>query len=37
MWGHYDETTGQFRADAALHRTNVLAGTPTHFVDDRRG
>jgi hypothetical protein len=35
MWGHYDESIGGFRADAALHRTNALAGTPTHFVDDR--
>lgn len=35
MWGHYDERIGGFRADAALHRTNALAGTPTHFVDDR--
>lgn len=35
MWGHYDAATGRFRADAVMHRTNALAGTPTHFVDDR--
>jgi len=34
-WWHYDERIGGFRADAALHRTNALAGTSTHLVDDR--
>lgn len=36
MWGWWDADTGQFRADAVLHRTNVLERAPTHFVDDRR-
>lgn len=36
MWGVWDDETKRFRADAALHRTRELAGTPTHFVDDRR-
>lgn len=35
MWGRYDDTSARFVADAVLHCTNVLAGTPTHFVDDR--
>lgn len=35
MWGGWDEELGRFRADMVLHRTNALAGTPTHWVDDR--
>lgn len=36
MWGKWDERPpAGFIADAGLHRTNAMAGTPTHFVDDR--
>lgn len=34
MWGGWDAELGRFRADVAMHRTNALAGTPTHWVGD---
>ena len=33
MWGGWDEGIGRFRADVVMHKTNALAGTPTHFVE----
>lgn len=35
MQGQWSEITHRFVANSGIHCTNVLAGTPTHFVDDR--
>lgn len=35
MQGQWSDMLKRFVANSAIHCTNVLAGTPTHFVDDR--